>query len=364
MTRRPVVQITPYYPPHLGGLERVVQELARQQSNDREVSVLTTDAGATAGGVGERGFRVNRCHAVEIAHTPIAPGLLPALLRAPRDAVWHLHAAHALLPELVLAAAKLRRTRYLVHFHLDVDASGRFGGLLPAYKRHVFGPVLRAAAGVIVLTEDQAEFVRTTYRVPAGRVFVVPNGVGAEFFQPVRARAGGPLRVLFVGRLSAQKNVARLIDALALTETDIALDIVGDGELRPELEARAGRANVAFHGRLDGEELRARLLGADVFVLPSDKEGMPLAALEAMAAGLAVVATRVPGNIELLDGVGLLTEPTPAGLAKALDAVASDETLRWRLAEASAARAGQFTWHTVARRVDEVYDKVYAGAPR
>jgi glycosyltransferase involved in cell wall biosynthesis len=359
----PVVQITPYYPPHLGGLEQVVRQLARQQRTSRPVRVLTTDVGATAGRADEDGVDVRRHRAIEVAHTAVAPGIMPALWRAPRNSVWHLHTAHAVLPEQVALAAWLCRTSFLVHFHLDVDPSGRLGWLLSHYKRFAFGPVLRAAAGVIVLTQVQADFVRHAYRVPAERTFVVPNGVADEFFLPVRPRTAGPLRLLFVGRLSHQKNVARLLHALAKVRSDVTLDIVGDGELRTDLTALAGRlglANVTFHGRCDGERLRARHQAADVFVLPSDKEGMSLAALEAMAAGLPVVACRVPGNEELLSDVGLLVEPKPAALADAVDVLASDENARRGLAECSARAARGYTWAAVAERIDRVYAEVLA----
>lgn len=363
MTRRRIVQITPYYPPHLGGMEKVVRELALQQARHHDVTVLTTTIG------GRRAPRHGWDHAVatirtpavEFAHTPLSVGLVPALLRTPKTAVWHLHAAHAVLPEQVALTAAARRQPFLVHFHLDVDQSGKLGWLLPQYKRHVFGRVLRAAAGVLVLTDAQRHFVRTTYRVDRARVFPVPNGVSAEFFLPPRARRGPALRLLFVGRLSPQKNVARLLRALGQVRHPVVLDVVGDGEQRYWLEQaarRSGLAGVVFHGRLHGAELLRRYEEADVFVLPSDREGMSLAALEAMAAGLPVLATDVPGNTELLRGVGVLTPADPAALAGAIDEFAGHEDHRRRVAAASAAAARGLTWTATARRVEDVYDEV------
>jgi glycosyltransferase involved in cell wall biosynthesis len=360
-----VFQITPYYPPHLGGLERVVQHLAECLGKGREVRVVTTDLGAQGTPRSERsdGVTVRRHRAVELAHTAIAPGLPLSLLRAPRDAVLHLHCAHALLPELVALVAAVRRQRFLVHFHLDVDASGRLGGLLPVYKKHVFGRVLRAAAGVIVLTEAQADFVRTRYRVPAERVFTVPNGVGDEFYMPARQATPQPLRLLFVGRLSPQKNVGRLLEAMSLVQQPVRLRVVGDGELRTQLRAQAERLGlsdrVEFSGGLLGADLIRAYAEADAFVLPSDKEGMPLVALEAMAAALPVLATRVPGNTELLGGTGLLADPEPTALAAAIDLLAGDPALRERLSGRSAAAAVGYSWEAVARRVEQVYAEVY-----
>ncbi|GAA1943493.1 glycosyltransferase family 4 protein [Kitasatospora viridis] len=358
-----ILQITPYYPPHLGGLERVVENLAAGLGDRHEVRVLTTTIGSE--GAPRRSTQgavtVHRHRSVELAHTPVVPGLPLALLRSRRDSVLHLHSAHALLPELVALTARLRRQPFVLHFHLDVDASGRLGRLLPAYKKHVFGPVLRAAAAVIVLTPRQAEFVRTTYRVPGARIHVVPNGVDQDYFMPAREPRDRPLELLYVGRLSPQKNVGRLLDALGLIRRPIRLRIVGDGELRGKLERQARELaldKVEFAGAKLGPELLRAYAEADAFVLPSDKEGMPLVALEAMAAGLPVIATDVPGNRELLDGIGLLAEPEPAALAAAIERVAADPGLRRRLAERSTAAAPAFAWDAVVRRVERVYAEV------
>lgn len=363
MKCRQVVQITPYYPPHLGGMEAVVQHLAMQQARQHDVTVLTTTVGARDSPRRELKHNVSviRTPALDIAHTPVSASLVPALLRTPKTAVWHLHAAHAVLPEQVALAAAVRRQPFLLHFHLDVDQSGKLGWLLPHYKKHVFGRVLRAAAGVLVLTEGQREFVRTAYRVDPARIFAVPNGVSGEFFLPPRERREPVLRLLFVGRLSPQKNLARLLRALTLVRRPVLLDVVGDGEQRRQLAEtvqRQGNPVVRFHGRLDGAALLRRYEQADLFVLPSDREGMSLAALEAMAAGLPVLATDVPGNTELLRGIGVLVPAAPAALAAAIDEFAADEDFRQQTAAASARAAREFTWAAAAAQVEDVYAEV------
>lgn len=371
--RQPIVQIAAYYPPHLGGVERVAQALAEKLAERREVEVITTALGSERGArTRADAVRVRRFRAAQIAHTPVSPGLFAALLRTKRGAVWHLHCAQALIAEQVMLAARLRRQRFLLHFHLDVDASGALGRLLPMYKKHVFARAMRASAGVIVLTAAQAEFVERAYRVPSDRIHVVPNGVAGEYFlaprrphdtgpDDTRLDDAGPLRLLFVGRLEAQKNVARLIDALALVKEKVQLRIVGDGSLRPALEQRSAEAalRVEFAGARHGGELLRAYAEADAFVLPSDREGMALVALEAMAAGLPVIATDVPGNRELIAGRGLLAAPDPAALAEAIDAVASDPRLRADLARRCAGAARDYSWDAVADRVQRIYDEVY-----
>ena len=386
---RRIVQVTPNYPPLLGGLERVVQILATTLAErQHEVRVVTTDAGAAGAPrrATEDGVQVRRHRSVSVAHTSIAPGMLGSLLTIPRDSVIHLHCAQALVPELVWLSARLRGMKYLVHFHMDVGTSGPLGRLLPLYKKYFFGRVLRGAAGIIVLTQTQAHFLQDYYGVRAERIFVVPNGVASEYFLPPRTPEPGepgPLRLLYVGRLGAQKNVARLLDALSLVTEPVRLRLVGDGELRAELEARAARlgltgtastvtasiatasiasvpiATVDFAGRLHGADLVDAYANAQVFVLPSDREGMPLVVMEAMAAGLPVLATAVPGNVELVGGAGVLVEPDPAALAAAIDKLARDTASHAELARLGAARARAFTWDAVTTEVEKVYQQVY-----
>ena len=360
---RRVVQICPYYPPQLGGLERVAQALAETLAERRDVEVVTTATRVQRSADRDQGrVRVRRFRAAQLAHTPISPGIFLALLRMKSGAVWHLHCAQALIAEQVMIAARLRRQKYLLHFHLDVDASGPLGRLLPLYKRHFFARAMRGAAAVIVLTEAQAAFVEETYRVPADRIHVVPNGVGSHFFLPPREPGDtAVLRLLFVGRLEAQTNVARLIEALALVKAKVRLRVVGDGELRAELEqhAAASALPVEFAGALFGDDLLRAYAEADAFVLPSDREGMALVALEAMAAALPVIATDVPGNSELIAGRGLLVAARPAALAEAIDLVATDPGLRAELARRCAEAARRYSWAAVADRVELLYDEVY-----
>ncbi|MBS2532693.1 glycosyltransferase family 4 protein [Catenulispora sp. NF23] len=371
--RRHIVQVTPNYPPLLGGLEQVVQILATRLAARNDVSVVTTDNkadGAPHRAVEAGGVKVRRHRALTVAHTSLAPGMFGSLLRIRRGTVIHLHCATAVVPEQVWISARIRGLKYLLHFHMEVDASGPLGRLLPFYKTHLFGRVVRGAAGVIVLTESQRDFLAERYGVDPALVHVVPNGVAEEFFLPLRApstepatgSSPDPLRLLFVGRLDIQKNVARLLDAMARVTEPVRLRLVGDGDLRQALQAQASRLGlddrVEFVGRKHGEDLVKEYEDAELFVLPSDREGMALVALEAMAAGLPVLATAVPGNIETVQGVGVLVEPTPQALATTIDSLARDRSALAAPAAAGAARVADSRWDRVVAAIEDVYEQV------
>jgi glycosyltransferase involved in cell wall biosynthesis len=361
---RVVAHVVPYYPPHLGGMEAVVQTLAEALATSRRVVVLTSRAGAATEPSNEQrsNLEVRRLLTLEVAHLPFTPTLLIHLLRLPRDAVVHVHVAQAYVPEMVWLAGALRRRPFVAHFHLDVEPSGPFGPLFNVYKRHLLGRTLRAAALVIVLSADQATFVQSQYGVPADRTGVVPNAVGTEFYVARDSQAArDPIRLLYVGRLEPQKNVGRLLRAMAEVRAPAHLTVVGDGSERSALEALVAELildNVDIVGAQRGEDLLAWYRWADAFVLPSDKEGMPLVILEAMAAGLPVIATDVAGVRDTVGDDGLLAAPNPSALALAIDRVAADEDLRRELARRSRDRSAVFSWPVVVRRLEDLYQAV------
>jgi glycosyltransferase involved in cell wall biosynthesis len=364
----PVVQVVPYYPPHLGGMENVARILAELFAETRDVEVLTTTIGASGSPRRERYGRlvIHRHRAVEFAHIPFSPGLLVRLLLLPRDVVVHMHGDQAVIPEMVWLSSILTGRPFIAHYHGDTAESGTFGVVYRAYKRYVFGRTLRAARCVLALTEEQRQFVVREYGVAPTSTRVVPNGVEPARYPggPSKASHEGPLRLLFVGRLSPQKNIPRLIQALALIRTKVEVVIVGDGVERPKIERLArelGLCDLRLVGEQHGHVLVEWYRWADAFVLPSNEEGMPLVLLEAMAAGLPIIATDVPGTRELAEGGAmLLSAPEPAALAQAIERIATDSQLRGTLGRAGYDRAHHFDWGHVLLGLEDVYSKVAA----
>ncbi|AWB08199.1 glycosyltransferase family 4 protein (plasmid) [Azospirillum humicireducens] len=249
------------------------------------------------------------------------------------------------------------------------------GGDVPGFQydgislyHRLAGPVIgwlwRRSSAVVANSEGLADLARRF--APDQPVAIIPNGVDAVRFSPAGAgpvdagNDGDRLSLLFVGRVVRQKGLDVLFEALASlpsgTRGRIGLTIVGDGPARPELEAQAARLGlserVAFRGWLGRDELPAAYRAADAFVFPSRDEGMPNVVLEAMAAGLPVVATRIAGNRDLVveeeTGLMLDADDTPA-LAAALARLAEDPALRRRLGEGGRRRVVEhFSWRAVA----------------
>lgn len=358
----PVVHVAAHYPPFLGGLEKVVEALAaNRKMQGLDVGVLTSlDGQPRTGGSCSADF-VRRLRSWQVAHTAIIPGLPGELLRLPAGSVIHLHVAQAFVPEAVYAAHLLRRLPYVAHLHLDVGPSGWAGFMLRAYKPLMLQRVLRAAATVVTFTDEQRSTVASKYGVDPARMAVIPNGVDETFFYTGQRVLHAKPRLLFVGRLSVQKNLALFLRALDGVSERFETTLVGEGELEAELKHAVDDMrlkNVRFHGRADGATLRGLYRNADVFVLPSEREGMPLVLLEALAMALPVVATNIPGSRDVvLDGQnGILTPPgDPSALRQALLSITDDSERYRRMSEVSRRLAHRYSWRAVGAEFERVY---------
>ena len=215
---------------------------------------------------------------------------------------------------------------------------------------------LRTASAVICTTPELAAHVAR--RAPQARVALIPNGVDTELFVP-RARSEGATRtVIYVGRLSPEKNLGALVEAAGklVGRWPLRLLFVGDGGEHPALEALARERGVeaVFVPVVSHERLPELLAQADAFVLPSFTEGHPKALLEAMSTGLACVASDVAGNRAIVchEQTGLLYDVgDTTALVEALGCVLTDRDLARRLG--AQARQDVRTRYDLSRLVAE-----------
>lgn len=228
----------------------------------------------------------------------------------------------------------------------------------------------RRASRVVVTSEHCRRVAVTAYGLDPERVAVVPEGIDLAAWPPAAEPLGAegaeaglgegrPPVILSVARQYRRKDTRSLLEAFARVaprRPEARLRVVGGGPELPRLRARARELalgdRVAFLGEVPDEgAVRREYLGADVFCLPSLQEGFGIAYLEAMAAGLPVVAARAAAVPEVVpDGeAGILVPPRdPAALAAALERLLDDEALRRRLGEAGRRRVERYDWKVVA----------------
>lgn len=365
-----VTHLGKFYPPVPGGMERVLQSLCegeRERGVDSRALVVSTSGSTVTESV--NGVPVTRAGAwFHLGSVWIAPALIALLRRIDTD-VLVLHEPN---PMALLAFALARpRHRLAVWYHSEV--------LRPRWRYKLFyepflRPPLGRASRIVVSSPALAEHAEAL-RDHASRCEVIPFGlevhpVAAPDQHPsvvaVRAEWTGPI-ALFVGRLVPYKGVEFLLRALSGTE--VAAVIIGDGPLRPSLEGLARQLGMEprtfFLGAVDDGTAAAWYGACDIFVLPSvtRAEAFGLVQLEAMARGKPVISARLPTGVPWVnvdEQTGITVPPADStSLAAALRRLAADAPLRRRMGDAARARfAGEFTRETMIDRTVTMYSHI------
>jgi colanic acid/amylovoran biosynthesis glycosyltransferase len=300
-------------------------------------SVLATVAKASPG----RAATFVRCLVRARASSPLGVAIWaePLVAAAPFDVVvchfgWNARNAALVRPALGTTA--------LVAVLHGADLSSWAGSDGPTR----FAPVFEQADLLLPVSERWRRQL-LDWGGPAARTLVQRIGIDLASVEPTTRREGGALRILSVARLVEKKGIESALRAVAALHGDVHYDIVGDGPLEPQLRSVVDELGLGDRVHLLGSrspsEVRDLLASADVFLAPSvtagdgDQEGIPVAIMEAMAAGLPVVSTHHSGIPELVEhGVtGLLVpERDVDGLAGALDDLSLDRTRRDRMGAA------------------------------
>lgn len=228
----------------------------------------------------------------------------------------------------------------------------------------------RLLGRVAILTNSTHTRARLLALDPRARIeAVVPWPLPSALAPVQERRSDAPLALGFAGRLSdPRKNLPLLLDALALLvgKVDFVCRLAGqppNETLRAAVEARGLARRVVFLGRLDDAALARFYRELDLFVVPSQQEGLSIVALEAMAAGAPVVSTRCGGPEEfVIDGqTGLLVPHDAAALAAAIERLAGDRALCRRLGAEAAIRVRRdYGFATAAERFWQAMERVYA----
>lgn len=374
-----VALVCPYDWSRPGGVQAHIASLAATLAADHDVRVVTpsSDVPADAGdervevvGVGSSvGVRINQ----SVAPVALGPGAARrtlAAVRGHRPDVVHVH--EPLAPVASLAASALGPHPLVGTFHAWASSAALYRGLAAPARR-----VVARLDAPLAVSPVARDFVADALGLAAGRIDVVPNGVEVEPFRRAEPlpELDDPTRplVLFVGRLEERKGLAVAVRAwLALRETHprARLCVVGDGPERTRcarMVPATARDDVWFAGRAWRDELPSYFASADVFVSPAlGGESFGIVLLEAMAAGLPVVASDIAAYRAVVEGdaqqpAGLLSAPgSPTALAHAVRRVLDDADLRHALVAAGRVRADAHDWSRVSARLAGIYADVAA----
>jgi glycosyltransferase involved in cell wall biosynthesis len=370
-----VALVTPYFFPHIGGVESHVLALARVLSRKgHEVQVFTSRHADLKEFDSVDGVAVRRVPVSSMLFdTPLTPRL-SAVLQADKWDIIHAHSPPPMSSYYAARASARSGVPLVYTHHCDPEIPSILGRAVSwVYYRTLLSYTLRRAARIIVYTESYAA---TSYALWKHPTALVPTGLDLSRFGPqndaatVRRKHGlvGKKVVLFVGRLTAHKGIQTIIEAAALTGPEVRYLLVGPGDFPAGWTRRMRQLKVedriVVAGKVPESELPAYYSAADVLVLPSLSrlEAFGLVIVEAMASGKPVVASDLPGVREVVrDGkTGFLCEPFNAGdLAAKIAALASNEKAASDMGAAGRKLAGErYSWEVIGARIEKVYDDV------
>ncbi|MEO8292546.1 MAG: glycosyltransferase family 4 protein [Actinomycetota bacterium] len=364
-----IALVCPYAWEDAGGVQVQVRGLGEQlRSRGHQVLVLTPSRSSPA-----EPWVASVGHPLDVpyngSNAPVSPW--PATRRRVRAALAAfgpdvVHAHEPLAPSASMFATLAARVPVVGTFHAGLDRARAYD---------LAAPLLRLVARRLTVRVAVSERAAATAQRRLGGTYeIVPNGIDVRAFSTAEARSDlGPGRkLLFVGRLQRRKGFRTAIEAfaeLAPTHPDLRLVVAGEGHERSAAASlpAAVRARVIMLGTVGNRELPPVHHACDLFVAPNHGgESFGVVLLEAMAAGLPVVASDIPGYDEVVtDGQdGLLVAPgDAAALAGAVSRVLGDDSLASRLAEAGRRRTAAFGWETVTPRLEELYTRA-AAEPR
>jgi glycosyltransferase involved in cell wall biosynthesis len=221
--------------------------------------------------------------------------------------------------------------------------------------------VLKKASAIIVTTKAMQKEMLDRGLKLSEHLAIIPNYIDTDLFMP-QPELKTSKEVLFVGRLSEQKNLPSLIEATS--SLDVTLRIIGSGPLEHNLEEQASKVGgrVIFAGSYPNGEIPHALNQAAIFVLPSLYEGHPKALIEAMSCGLPVIGTDVEGIQDVIQHgeTGWLCKPDPSSIRNAITCLLTNPNLRSRLGQ----RAREFVLENyslkkIVNQEINIYNQVY-----
>ncbi len=374
-----VALLSDCYLPRLGGIEVQVHDLARNlRKAGHEVVAFTATR--------EPGQRRNECEiidgipvhrlAIPMPHglpiNPLAPPTLRRLLRAGEFDVAHVHmgvvAPFSMDCARVALGLDLPTAVTWHSLHARMEGPIRLAGYVARWAKS--GAALSAVSGVA------AQSVMSLAGLQH-KVAILPNGIDTQQWAPLpRApkQPGDPVRIVSAMRLMGRKRPLELLDVVhearrQVPEVDLRLEVLGEGPLRPKVEARARELEASWFsapGRMTRAQVQERYRVSDIYIAPAELEAFGIAALEARTTGLPVVAPRKSGVSEFIEHrVNGLLAGDDAGMADALARLATDTELRERMTDHNTQVLPKESWPSVVRMVEAEYaraiDQMRAG---
>jgi len=370
-----IIQASSYFYPHIGGVETHCLELSLSLRDlGHEVIVLCAEVPKSRPNEVLRGLPVYRFPAIDLPYIPYMYALRRRIAQFSADVVH----SHYPPPFMSYGVVKgLPHVPHVLTYHCDLEIPDNIANLrIPNICKCLVGevnramyakPILDNVTQIIATTESYA---RTSSLLRDYRYEIVPNGIRLETFDRHSPGLNGEKRaqqILFVGRLSSVKGVDDFVKAakIVLSQvSDATFLIVGDGEERERLKklAKGFEHRIKFCGHISRGALLKLYTSSAALVLPSFTrlEAFGLVLLEAMACETPVIASRIPGVLDVVGEGGLLVAPRdPSSLANAILEILENPTNARSMGKNGRKRVEQkYDWKIIAQRILALYANV------
>ena len=374
-----IFQVVPHYPPHIGGMEFYVQGLSEElAARGHDVTVFTSSNKAFPSVGKVNGVKICSLKTMtKVYNVPIVPSLFLKLLDEEKPDVIHVHQYPIFFSDVSAAVCRLRNIPLLLHVHVVSEAKSALSGIVSGMYYSTLGLRTLQTADTVVVPSLAYKSKLLKMRVKPDKIQVILCGIDTKKFHTknddeafkTRYHCQGSKVILSVGRLNYQKGFQYLIEAMPAVLQQIPnvkLIIIGEGEqfayLKQLSKSLGLSESVIFTGAIDSTEIPTAYSAADVFVLPSLFECLPLVIIEAQAAGKPVIGTRVGGTPEgIVEGeTGFLVEPgDPKPLGAAIIRVLSDERFARKMGEKGKEFVeARFSIQSAVSSVIEAYKKL------
>ncbi len=371
-----IIQLSPYFYPHLGGVESHVFELSKHLiERGHDVSVMTTRMEGTKEREVIDGVPVERVKPLAVVlRTPVLFGIRNALMKKDCDIV-HGHSPPPLTCFFGVRTTQKMKVPFVLTYHCDLELPSALGPFtVQMYQNTVGAYTVSKSDKIITTTDTYGATSRTVWQEDSR---VIPNAVDADTFNP--NNSGKRIRkkleidddekmVLYVGRVVPHKGIQYLIRSAKHMDDDVKYVVVGTGDYKEYLKQLV-RINdledrVIFAGRVPMKELPEYYAAADVFVLPSISrlEAFGIVALEALASGVPVVVSDIPGVRDVIvEGRhGLLAEPMkPTDIAGKIRTILENPEMAGNMGRLGRKIVEEkYTWDIVAEQIEGVYREI------
>lgn len=364
------------FPPVGGGGGRVAEDICGQLARrGHDVRVLTAHLKGLPYHEERSGFQVIRFGSMRLQPYRasflsmaiyVLAGLLVGrrLIRGFKPDVIH---AHFAVPAGALAWILSRSTGvpYVLTVHLG-DVPGGVPEKTDEWFRWIypFTPnIWRNAREIVAVSEFTRQLALKRYQE---KIQVVPNGVDLSALRPERISLNDPPRVIFAGRFTEQKNPLQFVQTLhELKELKWQAVMIGDGALMQDVRCAIQKFGLAdrFHltGWIDPQEVLGWFDKSDILFMPSRAEGLPVVGVQALAKGLAIVASRVGGFVDLVDedkNGNLIQETDASKFSACLSALLTDSERLFSFRSTSLEKAKSFELEQIAREYENIFVRV------